>query len=554
MRGMSRLIVLACSFILPAFFAGPYAQAQTADVRLSEREICVHLLNRLAFGPRPGQVERLQRMGWKRWVEQQLHGAAPPSDAGRVIAKRGANKPRASPADLLVEHPWLVRRFRRVYPLISMGMEQALDRYRPPYRNQPPKFLDKLSRAKLRLGTQQELVSAVFERAVFSRFQLREVLVDFWRNHFNLDLRKQRVVYLAAHHEQQVIRRHLVGQFEQMLLASARHPAMLIYLDNALSQKPPTAAERRAAQGRRGQGLALQRGLNENYARELLELYTLGVDNGYTQRDVMETARVLTGWSVPFGENHSGFGFLFRKQRHDEGPKTIMGWRFPAGGGQAEGKRLIRLLARDPRTARLIALKLCRYLVHDRPPEALVKRVTAAYLASGGRLLAVYRAILFSPEFVSRRHSRAKFKTPFEFTVSALRAMGVDQVDDPLPVQRVLDQMGQPLYRFDDPTGYSDAARDWMDPGALAHRWNFARRLVAGRVSGLRLPRGEFARLAKLPPAKLVEHLRRQICPSGIGPRTRRALALLLRDPAARARLPQRIAALLLGSPGFQQQ
>jgi uncharacterized protein (DUF1800 family) len=382
-------------------------------------------------------------------------------------------------------------------------------------------------------------------------------MVDFWRNHFNVSLNKDAVRFLGADWEREVIRRHVFGRFEDMLLASAKHPAMLIYLDNALSQKPLSEQEARSIaragrkKGQRLLDLERQRGLNENYARELLELHTLGVDGGYTQRDVTELARVLTGWTVD-SRPEGGYGFWFRAEAHDVGPKQVLGWAFGKNGGVEEGETVIRGLARHKGTARFIARKLCRYLVADCPPEDLIERVAQVFRRTGGDLCETTRAVVLDEAFFDAAYVRAKFKTPFEFVVSALRATAAE-VSDPLPVLEALARMGQPLYHCDDPTGYSDTAEAWLDPGVLALRWQFAMALAERGAGPVHIPRAFYEAGAE--GGSVAAWLPAAIVPAGVGPTTARVLTNAVRehsgDPAA---LRRRLTAILLGSPEFQKQ
>jgi uncharacterized protein (DUF1800 family) len=346
-------------------------------------------------------------------------------------------------------------------------------------------------------------------RAVYSERQLQEVLTDFWFNHFNVDARKGRDRFLITPYERDAIRPHVLGRFRDLLGATAKSPAMLFYLDNWLSADPngPHAivSPPRLARGPFGgrvvvpgrvrqpaQGPNAPKGLNENYGRELLELHTLGVDGGYTQKDVTEVARAFTGWTIE--PARQGGGFVFRPQLHDPGAKMVLGHAIKAGGGQSDGEQVLDILAAHPSTARFIAAKLARRFVSDDPPPALVDRAADRFRRTGGDLREVVRTILLSPEFQSADLYRAKAKSPFEFVVSALRAAGTD-VDDPRPLVRMLQEMGMPLYQCQPPTGYKDTADAWINTGALVSRMNAAVRLAAGDEElALRLGSPEFQR------------------------------------------------------------
>lgn len=507
---------------------------------LTEREIAVHVLNRLSFGASPGQVEAVMEMGWESWVEQQLHPETIPND--RVESY------------LAAEHQWT-----------TMSMGDIFRTYRPAYTTNPPTQEEEDLRNRNSERIRRELQEATLYRAVYSERQFEEVIVEFWRNHFNIDQQKDDVGYLANHYEEQVIRRFAFGKFEHMLLASSRHPAMLIYLDNIVSQKPLTEREQRLLERfeardnvpRSIRALGRQRGLNENYARELMELHTLGVDREYTQRDVTEMARVLTGWTARwedgsgYGENPDRqgnlpeYGFYFREDVHDTNNKRVLGTLL-RGGGEDQGITVIRALARHDYTADHISRKLCRYLINDEPSEALVAEVARVFDRSGGDLRQVYEAIILSDDFLFRQNYQVKFKTPFEYVVSALRASGA-RVENWGETRRAIELLGQPIYRCEDPTGYEDTAEAWLDPGVLVYRWSYALRLSRNQVEGIRV--GESV-LANLPRDEMKDKLVQRVLPGGVSDRTDDVLDRYLQGNRSAADL----LGLLLGSPDFQQQ
>jgi len=318
--------------------------------------------------------------------------------------------------------------------------------------------------------------------------------------------------------EREAIRPHVLGRFGDMLLAVARHPAMLFYLDNARSRRDA---------------------INENYAREIMELHTLGVDGGYTQKDVTELARVLTGWSIAMPRQ--GGGFVFRPRMHDSGAKTVLGVRLAAGGGIGEGEKMIRFLAHHPATAHHIATKLCQRLVSDDPPKALVDRVAKTFLASGGDLRKTVKAVIDSPEFWQPGVYRAKVKSPFEYVVSAIRAVDA-KVVDARPVARALQQIGEPLYGAQPPTGYSDKAEAWENAGALMGRLNFALALAGNTLPGVRSDVGA------LVPEPSVDNLAIALTGANITDQTRATIK------AKGEQQVRTIAGLILGSPEFQRQ
>jgi uncharacterized protein (DUF1800 family) len=334
----------------------------------------------------------------------------------------------------------------------------------------------------------RQLQIARVARAVGSDRQLQEVLVDFWANHFSVYAGKGPVRLYVAQYEQDAIRPNVLGHFRDLLGAVAHSPAMLFYLDNwrsAVDASHPALAQR----GRRGvrrvadRAPAVRRpprGLNENYARELLELHTLGVDGGYTQQDVIEVARALTGWTIA-GPREGG-GFVFRPAMHDAGEKVVLGARIPAGGGESDGERVLDLLARHPATARMIATKLARRLVSDDPPPVLVDRAAAEFLRTDGDLREVVRLIVTSPEFFARAAYGAKVKSPLELVASGLRAVGA-QADTTPRAARMVAQLGEPLYGHRDPNGWPERSSEWLSAGAVVNRINFG--LVLAQRSAL---------------------------------------------------------------------
>ncbi|MGH8056664.1 MAG: DUF1800 domain-containing protein, partial [Candidatus Entotheonellia bacterium] len=344
----------------------------------------------------------------------------------------------------------------------------------------------------------QELRAQKFVRAVYSQRQLQEVMTDFWFNHFNVSWSKGAVKWLATDFEMSAIRPHTLGQVEDLLLATAKSPAMLFYLDNFLSSSPDAKMpDRRPDVARTQQGDEPSRqppanqllrdrqpGINENYARELLELHTLGVDGGYTQKDVQEVARCFTGWTLERPRQEARF--VFRAWMHDRGEKVVLGHRIPAGGGITDGEMVIELLARHPSTARFIATKLVRRFVSDHPPSSLIDRVAGVYLKTDGNILEMLRVIFTAPEFYAPDVYRAKIKAPFELAVSAIRALEGD-TDGAAPLGQFVAKMGQPLYLYQPPTGFPDRAEQWVNTGALLERLNFGLALSASRIAGTRI-------------------------------------------------------------------
>lgn len=411
-----------------------------------------HALNRLAFGPAPGDVERVKAMGLATWIEQQLHPERIASAAVDAKLDRLSTLT-LDPSTIARDYIQPARAERQKRQQENAGVEGA----------QPPMALPPSATMRRARQVFTDLSEAKVLRAVHSERQLEEVLTDFWFNHFNVFGRKgQTELYIGAY-ERDVIRPRVLGTFRDLLGATAKSPAMLVYLDNWQS-------------GRRG-------AVNENYARELLELHTLGVDGGYTQADIVAVAKAFTGWTIGRPQNP---GFRFAAAMHDRTDKVILGHTIRAGGID-EGERVLDILARHPATARHIAFKLAQRFVSDTPPPALVDRAAVRFRESDGDLREVVRTIVTSPEFFAPAAHRAKVKTPFEFVISALRATNAS-VTSGLGVARALADMGMPLYLCQPPTGYDDTAEAWISSGSLVSRINFALDLTNNRLRGVRLP------------------------------------------------------------------
>ncbi len=434
------------------FVAGIAVSISAATFPTDDRAI-VHLLGRTGFGPRRGDVEKVRALGIQRYLDQQLHPERI-ADASMAAHLTGLTTLILSTRQIAEQYEIPQLEARRQKKQDAKDGDPAAGDGKPPNAMQ-----------LMATGVMAELAEQKLLRAVFSDRQLQEVLTDFWFNHFNVDARKGRDRFLLTEYERDTIRPRVFGKFRDLLGATAKSPAMLFYLDNWMS----------AANNPR-------RGLNENYGRELMELHTLGVDGGYTQKDVTEVARALTGWT--FDNPRGGGSFTFNPRIHDPGEKIVLGHVIKAGGGESDGEQVLDILARQPATATFIATKLTRRFVSDTPPPALVARVAARFRDTDGDLREVMRTILTSPEFLSPDAYRAKVKTPFEFVASALRATGAD-VQDARPLIRELEQLGMPLYMCQPPTGYKDTGDAWVNTGALVSRMNFAVRLTGGQLRGV---------------------------------------------------------------------
>ena len=426
-----------------------------------------------------------------------------------------------------------------------------------------------------------ELAQAKLLRAIYSQRQLDEVMTDFWINHFNVYVDKGLDHEMLTSYERDVIRPHALGKFEDLLVATAKSPAMLFYLDNWMSVGPNSAqalglpqhpgpnARRYPRQPKQGKRPS---GLNENYGRELLELHTLSVNGGYSQRDVTEVAKVFTGWTID--KPAEGGGFKFEPRMHEPGPKFVLG-RHIKPKGEAEGLEVLHRLATSPQTAHFISLKLAERFVSDDPPPALVDRMTKTFLKKKGDIREVLRTLFHSPEFWEDGSYRAKVKTPLEFVASAVRVTGAD-VDDAMPLTQQLNRMGMPLYGSQPPTGYSMKAETWVSSSALLNRLNFALALTGGKIKGVRLDVAQLAGDNSVPTdsSVAVSTLEANLLVGGVSQQTHDSIAAQIEaagkngtqqkpDNKAGPRKPREgshapdastIAGLLLGSPEFQRR
>jgi uncharacterized protein (DUF1800 family) len=501
----------------------------------------VHALNRLGFGPRPGDLAKVREVGLQRYIDLQLHPEK--IDDSSVDSRfAGLTTIGMSSREIATqfEIPQLEARRQRQQQARQNGTEV-----------QPPPPTPEMQRRNNQ--TIIDLSEHKLLRAIYSQKQLQEVLTDFWFNHFNVDARKGRDRFLLTEYEREAIRPHVLGKFRDLLEATAKSPAMLFYLDNWMSADPdgPHPEARGVARPRFGrpglgrraivmprsaqQGNRQKRGLNENYARELMELHTLGVDGGFTQKDVTEVARAFTGWTID--NPRQGGSYTFDARLHDPGEKTVLGHRIKAGGGERDGEQVLDILASHPATSRFIATKLVRRFVSDTPPPPLVERAAARFRETDGDLREVVRAIVTSPEFFAAEAYRAKVKTPFEFIVSAVRATGAE-VEDAMPLVRALQQLGMPLYSCQPPTGYKDTADAWVNTGALVNRMNIALALSNNQMRGIRVDPLESTGDSDSFIAKIVN--------GDVSESTRATIA--------KASTAPQVAALTLGSPEFQRK
>jgi uncharacterized protein (DUF1800 family) len=707
---LALVAVLSNALLMVSAQTGAQKQSSAAS-RLSDEQRAVHVLNRLAFGARPGDVERVMKVGVENYIEQQLN---PSKIDDAALASRLERLPTLgmSNSELLAKYPQpgqLLRRLQREGNLppelaalvrqrqqAQQGGEQPNrnDAMSADARNAPNADAEKAIAEAMRpemprpgaannndaqdadpqrrayrqaiakymrengLESPQRLIAELnasrILRAVYSERQLQEVMVNFWTNHFNVYAQKGADRWFLTSYDRDVIRPNALGNFRDLLEATAKSPAMLFYLDNFQSMTPNAQLNRRqlrrqmsdadgagsmrpgdlfgarrmrdseararrqeemrrqqSQQGQTQTGQAAQtprparqqrmrRGINENYARELMELHTLGVEGGYTQKDVQEVARAFTGWTIFAPRGRGLYGddagssragtFLFNPRMHDSGEKNVLGQKISSGSSMDEGEKVLDILVAHPSTAKFIATKLCRFFVADEPSPALVSRVADAFHKSNGDIKTTLRAIFNSPEFNSTDARRAKIKTPFELAASAIRTLGADTDARPALAQWI-GKMGEPLYGYQAPTGYPDAADYWVNTGALLERLNFSLALVSNRIPGTRVDLSRFvgneATSSRAVDQKLVVERFLDVALQGdISPKSREVLMKQLtsqsdapiatetptdtdaremntrgarraqRQMAATVGNPEvaRIAALVIGSPEFQRQ
>lgn len=510
---MKRFTLLALLLTLT-----PLAQAKELPYQkagLNSYQAAAHLLSRFSYGPTPGQLEKVVHEGLDHWLEGQLSGKLD----DEVCRQRLQAYPALAMDSEQIQQTYLAGpQLRRLATEAGMvDTKGGNDQQDTKMRRQIATFVQreglKTDRELLRQGLAQKVT-----RCVYSENQLQEVMTDFWFNHFNVSRTTNPARPHILSYERDVIRPNALGNFRTMLGATARHPAMLLYLNNAQSMASAEAPRLSSFALRAFQGNAKRpMGLNENYARELMELHTLGVDGGYSQKDVTEVARVLTGWTtIPRGPNAQRFnrlaeqypdqvkagpyGFLFVPFLHDAGPKSVMGTAFAAGQGESEGDRLLDLLANHPHTAERVAHKFAVRFISDEPDAKVVKELAQVFRRSHGSSTAMIRAIVDSPAFWSGPALRAKVKNPLEYTVSSVRVLGGRLQASETELPQWVEKMGQSMYGCVPPTGYPDRTEQWISSGTLVHRVNFAFALATGRVRGVHvdLPGGSVEKVAQL--------------------------------------------------------
>jgi uncharacterized protein (DUF1800 family) len=609
------LVALGIALPSPAVSQKKKTPAKAAVAQLTPDEQILHVLNRLTFGARPGDVEMVKQIGVAKFIEQQLHPeqiAENPALEAKLapldtlhLSTRELNVKYPSNQDIkamsegrkpLPTDPETLAMIRRPLERYKVKKDAAAQPAQGDMNNAPAVSMEKVSlrmtpeqRQTMKNGTPAEKVAAIESmpadeqydvleaiggrrqalmfaapaelarkveklngpqfvvnqdlfanklfRAAYSNRQLEEVLTDFWYNHFNVYLDKGADRYMVTAYERDTIRPHVFGKFKDLLLATAKSPAMLFYLDNAESVGNDAMANRNP-------NAKKKRGLNENYGRELMELHTLGVDGGYTQHDVTDVARCFTGWTIR--NPRAGGDFFFDGRLHDRGEKTVLGVTIPAGGGMEDGLKVLEILEHHPSTARFISKSLALRFVSDNPPTALVDRMAATFTATDGDLTAVMKTMFTSPEFMSKDAYRAKVKTPFEMVVSAIRSTNAD-MSVPFSLVQQLNQLGEPLYRKQEPTGYSNKSSDWVNSASLLARMNFALALTNNKVPGVKV---DLSGLQTTDPIAAA----RNLLLTDLSADARTVLTQGLADQSGKIPPAALVAGLTLGSPDFQRR
>ena len=537
---------------------------------MSEDQRIAHILSRLTFGARPGDFEKVKAMGVDRFITEQLDpdsidnitaiaklkklptlGMATPVIIEQYTPPKPVASPSPSPAQpaekskaaaqIAAEQMPAQKNLSDNMPALmaSESAKSVPDVMQKPGENTqttnpaPPEIKKENADRTTALPSAKpspppknpqmvvtELQRAKLLRAVYSEQQLYELMVDFWENHFSIFANKDDDRYLLTSFDRDTIRPFAMGRFRDLLGVTAHSPAMLYYLDNWRSSVPrPYAAKD-------GKPAGVDGGFNENYARELMELHTLGVAGGYTQKDVQEVARCFSGWTI-LKPNEQGL-FLYRPGFHDDGEKVVLGHRILSGGGMADGERVLDILAAHPATARFIATKLARRFISDNPPQSVIDRAAAVFLKTDGSLRETLRAIVTSPEFFAQSAYRAKMRSPFEYVCAAMRALNAE-TDGDRPVLDAVARMGQPVFGRITPDGFSDRAEQWLSSGAMVARLNFASALATGRIKGTKIDLGQL--LSGIDPEKRDEVISRLMRLTFASAATRAELEKILASP-----------------------
>lgn len=521
----SFVFVLLVTVICTAFQKGkpaavklifPYKQAG-----LNERQAAAHLLSRFTYGAKAEDIDEVVKMGLEKWFQQQLDGGIQDGQLDQLLRQYDDINLSNSEVENKYPRPGQIVRMAVKDGFIHKDSVNKVDK--KDYRQQVKAYMDSKG-----YKPQQELYRLFFNqkilRAAYTNNQLHELLTDFWFNHFNVSLTKNQCASFVPAYERDVIRPNATGKFQTLLMATAKSPAMLMYLDN-FSSSGQRVADNGGMQMQMGEGTVARKrqaarakviakkkqgGLNENYAREVMELHTLGVDGGYTQSDVTQAARILTGWTIaPMGDNGYGSAaknlmdrvgestlekrgfvhdgdFLFMPTRHDNGEKTVLGKRFPANRGYEEGVELLTMLAHHPSTAKFISGKIATRFVNDNPSPALVDKMAKTFVKTDGDIKQVMITMAAAPEFWSREALREKTKSPFELAISAVRSLNAE-ISQPYQLYAWINKMGQRMYYYQAPTGFPDKGQYWINTGSLLNRMNFGLALATQRIPGIKI-------------------------------------------------------------------
>ena len=496
---------------IPPLYHFPYRQAGW-----TERQAAAHLLSRFTYGATPGQVDAVVQQGLENWWAQQLAGNLPDDSLQQCLSRYDA---------LQLSNEQVANSYPKNGQLIRMAIrdgvvsKDSVKTDRKEYRDIIKNYMQEKGYKPEQELFRQFICQKVL-RAAYSSNQLQEVMTDFWFNHFNVSITKNDCAEFIPAYERDVIRPNALGRFSDLLLKTAKSPAMLYYLDNFNSSSPLPPGAGAAAGGGTAmtdtaapkdeveaqiQRIRNNRGLNENYAREVMELHTLGVDGGYTQQDVTQAARVLTGWTVyPMNENGKGLinrfsedqlarrgfvhdgDFFFNANRHDKGEKVVLGHTFAAGGGYQEGVDLLEMLAHHPSTARFVVRKIAVRFVSDDPPQSLLDKMTKTFLEKDGDIRQVLITMVTAPEFWSPASVREKTKSPFELAIGAVRSLH-GTIEQPYSLYTWVSKMGEKKYYYQAPTGFPDKGAYWINTGSLLNRMNFGLALATGRVPGVKI-------------------------------------------------------------------
>ena len=609
------LMVLAMVAPVLTISVNAQTMSKKESKSLTDDQKILHVLNRLGFGARAGDVARVKAVGLNKYIEQQLNPSSI-TDATADAKVKNLDVLKMSNEELFAKYPSgaaVLQIVAKENGLTKGDVAGLKNKNKvegaPDVKEKDPAQMSDEERQKLQQGVReiyqkynlgrpqqitQQLNASRIMRAVYSEKQLNESMVDFWTNHFNVYQGKSAVRWFLPEYDRDVIRPNALGNFKDLLLATAQSPAMLFYLDNFQSVSPDMQLNAGRGNGRfrqnsqinlqRRENLKRQynlseaeldarlkqnqqqpkqkRGINENYAREIMELHTLGVDNGYTQKDIQEVARAFTGWTIvdPRGyrtalakmengdqtkranrlakfmglpENAESGTFYFNERAHDKGEKVVLGQKINEGG-MKDGLKVIDILVNNPATAKFIARKLAVKFVSDNPSEALVNRVADAFHNSKGDIKQTLRALFTDKEFYAPENYRAKIKTPFELMVSAIRTVSADTNGG--QIQAMLAKMGEPLYGFQAPTGYPDTAEDWVNTGALIERLNFAIALASNRIPGTRVNLSKFDAKDK---SQILDQTIAAVLDGEIAPNTKQTLLKQINAPLPEVKLAE---------------